>query len=771
MPPIPNAHPGPGTDIPRDAPNDDDPSGPEALSRRLGETPDAAAARALALLDHAERSGDPRLRARALVLVADSRFRAGATVEALELFQTAVELAEGSGDPAVLVSALVAQAGKLGDLGRTGDALEAGMRARALASDLGPLLLARATHAVGWTLLRARDLDRAETWAALARRHAEASGHALLRYAAISLQGGILKEQERFSEALALFELALEDARPELDDSRIGAILANIGNCLKGLGRIDEALAHLDEALVHIDRAGHKLNRAGLLMHIGRTHLERRDADAAIPVLERALEAIEQVGHEVWLYDCLSSLADAHALRGDYEAGFHALRRSARIERACLREQRSTKVGELEARQKEAEQRRLKGELSRALTDVEAARARSEAHADAISAFLAVTSHEIRTPLTGVLGLADLLAEEPLPPEWRENVEMIRASGRIVLGVVNDILDFNRLASGKLELDPVHCSLPEATFQAMQPYLRAASGNGLTLSLEVDTGTPLAVMLDDRRFSQVVGNLCSNALRFTPSGSVTVRLAPLGKRRVRVEVLDTGVGLSDEDAKRLFQPFVQADRRTSRDHGGSGLGLTICRQLVELFPGRIGASGRLGQGSVFWFEVELPAIRSRTPRAHRVVLTEGGRLSAALRVDQQPVARSWLCGDVLVVEDNAINQRVVVGLLASLGARAVVAESGEAALQALSVHTFDIILMDGELPGIDGWETTRRLRQTDPDTPVYALTASLLDQVRDRCEAAGMVGLIAKPVTRDELLEALSPVLGVQPDEAEPAAV
>ncbi len=733
------------------------------LKREVGFEPDAVVGRAAEIHEAARGAGAAEVQVRAGLLLADACYRLGRVDEARRHLGESVDLAVEVGDPPLLAEALIVHCSKLGDLGRTAEALEAGMRARQLASGVDSVLEARAASVISWALVRAHDTERALVWADLAVELADATTDRRSRFLAHNVRAAVVKEAGDPSTARTMFLHALRVGGDVLDPSSRGAALGNIGNCLRDLGQPEEAMRYLERALECTERAGHAVNRAGLLMMIGRARLKDSDVAGAVHYFERAVPALDALGHKVWLHNCLAALSEAYAQQGAHDSAFHTLRRSVEVERACIIEQRSTDVDALQARQDEAAERRLREELARALVDVEAARAKAEAHAEAISAFLALTSHEIRTPLTGVLGLADLLAEEPLPAALKENVEMIRTSGRIVLGVVNDILDFNKLAAGRMELDPVPCSLPQVLHDAIWSFVPRVAERDLALVLDLEAGLPKSVVTDDRRLAQVVGNLLSNSVRFTEDGEITVAASSVGPTRVRIEVRDTGPGVAPDAAARLFRPFVQQDRHTAREHGGSGLGLAICRQLVELFCGDIGAQGEKGKGTTVWFEVELDTVTSKIDRRLVLPLHDGARLPLLMR---QPVVKREcrrLQGRVLVVEDNIINQRVVTGLLRALGVTCVVVEDGLQGVEAGVDPELDIILMDGELPHMDGWEATRRLRALGVDIPIYALTASLVDEVRDRCDEAGMTGIITKPVTREALTEALGQHLEAAP--------
>jgi PAS domain S-box-containing protein len=390
----------------------------------------------------------------------------------------------------------------------------------------------------------------------------------------------------------------------------------------------------------------------------------------------------------------------------------------------------------------------------------------AEAASVAKSQFLANMSHEIRTPMNGVLGMAQLLLNTPLTDKQRHLVNSVHDSGTALLGIINDILDFSKIEAGKLELEQIEFALRETIEKAVDLFADLAGKKGLDLTCFLPAEIPDRAIGDPARLRQVLLNLVGNAVKFTQRGRVTVRLHLLAQEartlKLKCEVTDTGIGIHPQAQARLFTEFSQADGSTTRQFGGTGLGLAIVKQLVQLMGGEVGIASTPGQGSTFWFTVQLGHVAPKhgTQPANDLALN-GGKDLTVDAVVTGPILSWTLNYSVLLVEDNPVNREVAAGLLELLGCHVDCAEDGREALEVSATGSYDVILMDCQMPVMDGFTATagirERERQTNrPRIPIIALTANAMEGDRERCLKAGMDDYLSKPFTQGQLKDILS---------------
>jgi CheY-like chemotaxis protein/nitrogen-specific signal transduction histidine kinase len=351
--------------------------------------------------------------------------------------------------------------------------------------------------------------------------------------------------------------------------------------------------------------------------------------------------------------------------------------------------------------------------------------------------FLGNMGHELRTPLSGIIGMTSLLQDTEMTLQQRQYIRTVNRSARALLTIINDLLDYSSIETGRMSIEPAPFDLKSAVDDVIQVLTTRALEKGLALTVLYSPDAPRRVVGDAGRIRQVLTNLVDNAIKFTDDGRVVVTVGcedlAEGHARIRLSVEDTGIGISDGGLERIFDKFTQVDATPARRHGGTGLGLAISKQLVDLMGGSMGVSSRPGEGSNFWFILSLP------------VQAETATLEGKMEPDSSRV---------LVVEDNDVNQEVAATILRKLGCVVEVAGNGKQAVKMAEITPYDLIFMDCQMPGMDGFEATAEIRRYEESSghhaKIVAMTAHTTDEDRDRCLTSGMDDYIGKPATYED---------------------
>ena len=528
------------------------------------------------------------------------------------------------------------------------------------------------------------------------------------------------------------------------DDGEVGGVIC-INRNITVEQRTQEAL---NQAEALLDAVVESIPSMISVRDVGNTYLRINGAGKAFygvgsvrgplqgalgPADPEAMERERQVAAAAAAYAAGAGPADLGG--GEYELTDHAgRRRTVTVRRRVIVDRREVQHI-LTVADDITERKQAEAALRAALGEAEAAN-------QAKSAFLATMSHEIRTPLNGVLGMAQAMAFDELGPVQRERLDVIRHSGEALLAILNDLLDISKIEAGRLELESIAFDLSEVVNSATASFSAMAATKGLALDVSL-AGAEGTYRGDPTRLAQIIVNLVSNAIKFTSKGGVRVTAALEGGDLV-VTVADSGPGIAADVLGRLFQKFVQADSSTTRRFGGTGLGLAICSELASLMGGRIWAESRDGQGAQFIVKLPLERLGDQSCRTED--RSEPEQAAEHLRI--------------LAAEDNPVNQKVLQTILEQVGLEVTLVPDGAQAVEAFAAHAWDVVLMDIQMPVMDGMDATRAIRDIErrenlPRTPIIALTANAMQHQVDQYLACGMDSLVAKPFQVAALLSAI----------------
>jgi len=571
--------------------------------------------------------------------------------------------------------------------------------------------------------------------------------------------GVIYTLKGNYTEALLHLQVSLQLNKEIGFKEGVARALHNLGRIYYEQGNYQEALSNSLMGLKMLEEIKSRLGICGSMIFLGKIFTSLKEYDKAAGYLEQGLRIAEEIGSKSQRKEALESWYELKKAEGDSASAlsFHEQFREA--EKELINEESIKKITGLQfsyqidkkeqeiafERQKQEVLQQANELLAEQKKEAEFQQHRAESSERSKQMFLANMSHEIRTPMNAIMGLTNLLLTTPQNRKSKEYLQAIKHSSDSLLVVINDILDLSKIEAGKMVLDQTPFSLKNQVKMLEQMFELRAREKQVQLKVNCDPGIPDVLTGDPNRLNQVLINLLGNAFKFTHKGNVCLVVKPEGKNKYRFSVVDTGIGIEKAKLKLIFENFNQADTSTTRKYGGTGLGLTISKQLVELMGGSIRVKSKPGNGSEFYFVITL---------------MPGGKATGTEVAGNKPnkPAKDLAGIKILLAEDNEYNQIVAVEMLKKLVHKPLItiANTGKEVLQKLKKSNYDIILMDIHMPVMDGYEATRNIRENftgkKKTIPIVALTASVLKADLDSCIASGMNGYVNKPFLPAELL-------------------